>query len=255
MNKQNKKKLDLASVRLDYEGFRELAKNKELSQYEKIGFPDDYRKGYEQFILNDIVGKLTNLGEDKKIVLDIGPGCSELPKFLIDMCEAKNHKLVFCDSEEMLSFHENKPFLFKVAGMFPKILDQVCEVEPQYDVILCYSIFHYIFIDTNIWNFIDSCMKLLAPKGQLLIGDIPNISKRKRFFSSESGIKYHKEFMKTDNSPEVVYNIIEAEKIDDAVIMSVLMRAQIAGFDAYILPQNKNLPMYNRRDDILIVRP
>jgi hypothetical protein len=96
---------------------------------------------------------------------------------------------------------------------------------------------------------------LLAPGGQILIGDIPNISKRKRFFASGSGLRYHQEFMKTDQCPEVKFNTIEHDQIDDAVVFSLLQRARAQGFDAYVLPQASNLPMANRREDILITRP
>ena len=43
--------------------------------------------------------------------------------------------------------------------------------------------------------------------------------------------------------------------MDDAVILSIIMRAQAAGFNAYLMPQAQELPMSNRRDDILIVKP
>ena len=49
--------------------------------------------------------------------------------------------------------------------------------------------------------------------------------------------------------------LIEEEKMDDAVILSIIMRAQAAGFNAYLMPQAQELPMSNRRDDILIVKP
>ncbi len=247
--------IDLANISLDYEGFKALAKNNSLSDDEKIGFPDSYRKGFNEVIFLDITTKLTNLTKKNQTVLDIGPGCGELPKLLLKLCRDNQHKAVFCDSEEMLVSHPDERCLFKVPGMFPKTYNEVCEIAPQYDVILCYSVFHYITVDTNVWDFIDICLKLLKPGGQLLIGDIPNISKRKRFFSSEAGIKFHKEFMKTDLPPEVLFNEIELGKIDDSIILSVLMRSQSSGFDAYLVPQNINLPMSNRRDDILIVRP
>jgi hypothetical protein len=46
---------------------------------------------------------------------------------------------------------------------------------------------------------------------------------------------------------------VEAGKIDDAVIVSLLLRCRLAGFDAYVLPQGPDLPMANRREDVLIV--
>jgi SAM-dependent methyltransferase len=256
MNKKKKEPaIDFANIELDYEGFRGLAKDGNLSCYEKIGFPDSYRAGFEQNIFEDIVSKLTLLKETSQSVLDIGPGCSELPNLLIGLCNKNKHKLVFCDSQEMLNLHPDLPLLNKVPGMFPKTLPEVQKVEKQFDVILCYSVFHYIFVDTNVWDFLDACLILLKPGGQLLIGDIPNVSKRKRFFASENGKRYHKEFMNTSENPIVEYNKIENKKMDDAVIISLILRAQAAGYNAYLMKQNPALPMATRRDDILIERP
>jgi len=123
------------------------------------------------------------------------------------------------------------------------------------DAILCYSVLHYVLVDTAFFRFLDVSLSLLAPGGQMLIGDIPNISKRKRFFASETGIRFHQEFMKTTELPDVGFNRIEHDQIDDAVVFSLLQRSRAQGFDAYVLPQNPALPMANRREDILITRP
>ena len=61
--------------------------------------------------------------------------------------------------------------------------------------------------------------------------------------------------MKTKDRPRVEFNTIEHDQVDDAVVFSLLQRARAQGFDAYVLPQKVNLPMANRREDILIVRP
>ena len=45
------------------------------------------------------------------------------------------------------------------------------------------------------------------------------------------------------------------DKIDDSILVSLLLRARGQGFDAYLLPQRPTLPMANRREDLLIVRP
>lgn len=89
----------------------------------------------------------------------------------------------------------------------------------------------------------------------MLIGDIPNISKRRRFFSSPEGVKFHQHFMNTQSAPEVHFNSLERHKIDDSVILALLQRARNQGFDAYVLPQAPELPMANRREDLLIRRP
>jgi hypothetical protein len=61
--------------------------------------------------------------------------------------------------------------------------------------------------------------------------------------------------MKTIEQPDVVYNKIEHDLIDDAVVFALLQRARAQGFDAYVVPQTPDLPMANRREDILITRP
>jgi hypothetical protein len=116
-------------------------------------------------------------------------------------------------------------------------------------------VLHYILVDAAFFRFLDVSLSLLGAGGQFLIGDIPNISKRKRFLASETGVHFHQEFMKTADLPIVEFNQIEHDQIDDAVVMSLIQRARGQGFDAYVIPQDPNLPMANRREDILITRP
>jgi hypothetical protein len=48
---------------------------------------------------------------------------------------------------------------------------------------------------------------------------------------------------------------VETKKIDDGVVFGILQRYRNFGFDTYLLPQNDNLPIANRREDILIKKP
>lgn len=240
---------------IGFEDFRRFAQDESMSKYERIGFPDSYRQGYEPAIFDDICAKLTNLRRSGQQVVDIGPGCSDLPKMLVDLCKENRHSLTLIDSQEMLDLIDNTPFLEKLPAMYPHCPDWSAEHVGKVDVILCYSVLHYIFVDVSFFRFLDVSLSLLAPGGQMLIGDIPNVSKRKRFFSSEAGIRFHQNYMKTDEPPLVEFNRIEHEQIDDSVVMSLLQRARAQGFDAYLLPQGTALPMANRREDILIVRP
>src|SRR5207302_4489304 len=67
-----------------YESFRHLASDESLSKYERIGFPDSYRAGFEHRIFEDITAKLSQLLGPPGLVVDIGPGCSDLPALLIE---------------------------------------------------------------------------------------------------------------------------------------------------------------------------
>jgi hypothetical protein len=241
---------------LSYEGFRKLAANSSLSIYEKIGFPNAYREGYESAIFADILGKLTPLREKNKVILDIGPGCSELPQMLIHYCREQGHQLMLIDSKEMLDNLPDAEFIHKLIGYYPNETARFIEdYQGKVDSIIIYSVLQYVFAEGNIYDFFDKTLSLLNVGGQILIGDIPNISKRKRFFSSETGIQYHKEFMKTTEAPELEHLAIDFKMIDDAVIFGLMMRARQAGFDSYLLPQAHDLPMANRREDLLIQRP
>lgn len=241
---------------LTYEGFKTLATDETRSCYEKIGFPDSYRQGKEQAIFRDIVHKLPLLQQSEKVVVDIGCGCSEIPLMLIELCRKNNHELVLIDSAEMLNLIPDSPGVRKISGYYPTECPRfINEYTEKVDVIICYSVLHYIFNESNLFAFLDNSLNLLHDGGQFLIGDIPNISKRKRFFNSRNGIRFHQKFMNTAAIPQVTFNNIEAGEIDDAVIFSILQRCRMSGFDAYVVPQPEELPMANRREDIVINRP
>jgi hypothetical protein len=240
---------------LSFGDFKNLAQDSNLSKYEKIGFPDDYRQGKEELIFQDILVKLSRLQDSGKVVLDIGPGCSDLPVLLLNWCEQYNHHLIWVDSAEMLAQLPDKPCIEKIAAYYPDCTDLFEAYVGKVDIVIAYSLLHYIFQEGNVWQFLDASLSLLNAGGQMLIGDIPNNSKRKRFFASAAGIEFHRAFMKTTDSPEVCFNTLESGKIDDAVVLGLVNRARNQGFDAYLLPQAKSLPMANRREDILVCRP
>ncbi len=243
-------------AKLTYEDFKALAKDPNLSQYEKIGFPDEYRARKEENIFLDIENKLGNLKKKNQLVLDIGPGCSGLAFMIIDFCRKQGHTLVLIDSQEMLNHLPDESFIVKIPAYYPQeclwVFDKYAG---SFNVILSYSVLHYVFAEGNLFDFLDRSLSLLADDGEVLLGDIPNISKRKRFFSSRNGIEFHKKYTGSDEEPEVSFNILEPGQIDDAVIAGIIARCQFSGFDAYCLPQPADLPMSNRRDDIFIRKP
>ena len=241
---------------LNYNDFRRMALDQNLSANEKIGFPEHYRQGYGEAIYCDILKKIPKLNNENSCVLDIGPGCSELSQLIIRHSKEHQQQLILVDSKEMLSLlPDDDNLIKKISGFYPDCRQEITDIGLKFDVILCYSVFHYIFVEASFWRFIDVSLELLAEGGQMLIGDIPNVSKRKRFFASSNGINFHQNFMETADIPEVDFRAIEFDKIDDAVILSVIMRVRSQGCDAYWLPQPSDLPMHNRREDILIFKP
>ena len=241
-------------ARLTFEDFRTLATDESLSPVQKIGFPESYRAGAEEAIVADIVLKLPALADSGKRILDIGPGCSPLAEMLLDRCAERGHELVLVDSPEMLAQLPDRPGVTKVPGAFPAPA-ALPGREGQFDAILAYSVLHYVFVDANPFAFLDRALELLAHGGALLLGDVPNGSKRKRFLLSPAGVAFHKRFMQTDEPPLVEFNQVEPGTLDDAAVLGLLARARAAGCDAYVLPLAAGLPLANRREDILVVKP
>lgn len=239
-----------------FDSFRKAALNTELSAYEKIGFPNDYRQGKEEAIWADILSKLTNLHKPGQLVLDIGPGCSDLPRFMITHCQQLQHQLVLADSAEMLALLPDGPRVTKLPGYYPRDSQQLFATHTgKVNVILVYSVLQYVFVEGNLFDFLDRSVDLLAEGGEMLIGDIPNVSLRKRFFASPAGIRYHQQFMQTTEEPVVRFNTLDQGALDDGIVFGILMRFRLAGYDAYVLPQSPQLPMANRREDVLIRKP
>ena len=240
---------------LSFGAFARLARDPTLSKYEKIGFPDSYRAGYEPAIFADIRRKLTPLSQKGALIMDIGPGCSDLPLMVVNCCQAAGHELLLIDTQEMLDLLPNEPLITKIRGPYPHCKDRLKAYIGRLDAILCYSVLQYIFAEGNVFEFLDVSLELLAQGGSMLIGDIPNESMRRRFLSSEVGTAFHQRHHGPGTRPEInVMGTMEG-KIDDTVILALLARARAAGAHAYVLEQGADLPMANRREDILIRKP
>ena len=144
----------------------------------------------------------------------------------------------------------------KIPGIFPDdVQNELLSYSGNIDGIIAYSVIQYIFTFGNLWNFLDYTLSLLSPGGEILFGDIPNQSMRKRFFSSDTGKRAHRNFTGCDDEPIINYNTLNPLQIDDSVVFAMLSRARLQGFHAWVLPQFIDTPMSNRREDILIRRP
>jgi hypothetical protein len=77
---------------------------------------------------------------------------------------------------------------------------------------------------------------------------------RRRFLASPAGELFLRRAPAGTPSPPAGA-VIEHRRLDDAVLVGLLSRARAAGFHAFLMPQARGLPMADRREDMLIVRP
>lgn len=256
IRKENAEKIDFTKFEgLTFEDFRRRARDDSLDDCEKIGFPAVYRKGYERYILSDIRSKLKGLRSRNKIVLDIGCGCGELALMIIRLCGDNGSRLLLVDSREMLSRLPDEDFIEKFPCRFPDCRKLLSSYRGKVDAIIVYSVIQHVFLEGNIFSFLDKACELLSEGGEMLIGDIPNISKRNRFFTSRAGVEYHKAFTGKDEPPQVNPYDLGENRLDDGVMAGILLRYRNMGLDTYLLPQGEKLPLHNRREDILIRKP
>jgi hypothetical protein len=143
-----------------------------------------------------------------------------------------------------------------VQGPFPTCRREVDAWVGRVDALICYSVLQYVFLDGNFFSFVDTALEMLAPGGRMLLGDIPNASRRRRFLASAAGEAAHRIYTNDPEAvPDVTFNKSVPGEIDDAVVLGLLARVRSAGFEAWVVPQPASLPMANRREDIMIERP
>ena len=152
------------------------------------------------------------------LVIDIG--CGVLTRRLVEFCASNGHELVLLDSPEMLDELPEAPQTDEYSGR----ADAVALVP-------------------------------LAPGGALLIGDVPNISKRNRFFASERGVAFHWAFMGSSEAIRMSTSTRSSAEKSTIRSSSACWRARAQGFDAFVLPQPPDLRLANRREDIFMRRP
>lgn len=236
---------------LSYSTFKMMAKDHNLTKNEKIGFPKIYRDNLDEVIFNDMLKKIPNLNKANQTILDIGCGCGTLIDLLLKHCNKMQSTIHLNDSKEMLSLLPDGSDIIKWNGKFQDNSLMHNTLHHKLDVIICYSVFQYIINDISTKKFINLLKPLLKPGGQVIIGDIPNFSSKLRFLNTKEGKEYYKNV-----NPSILKNNYKfsknEKKIDDRLIIKFLSLSKDISFNAWLMPQVPQLPLSNRRDDIII---
>ena len=215
------------------------------------------QKEDERNILPDIVNKLDLHPSDVCLEIGCGVGNLLIPlSFLVKSITGVDHPN--CISGLKARFTgENMRLISK------NFLDCSQDELGCFDKILVYSVLHYLSNRNEVENFVGKALSLLLPGGKMLLGDIPNISRKQRFLKSEKGKEFDNIWKEKNRSPSEA--MAEAEKyladdpnlviLDDAMVLSLMAFIRGQEYHTYILPQSMNLPFGHTREDILVEKP
>lgn len=208
----------------------------------------------ERSILLDVIEKLQI--EPRDLLLDIGCNVGNLLiplSFLTKQATGIDHPSCL----EGLKKRFGGDNLRLLPGDF---LDMA--IAGPFDKILCYSVLHYLSNKEEVFDFIAKALQLLAPGGRILLGDIPNRSRKQRFTNSQSGREFERLWQEAahDRDDRAVAALELAPdpalvQFDDELLLEICRRCRAEGFDAYVLRQPSHLPFGNTREDILVIRP
>ena len=201
----------------------------------------------EKGIFADVSKKLDLKPVDS--VLEIGCGVGQIlipASFMVSQATGVDHPKILSALRRRFPVDE----IELIPGNF---LDLKFDEDCQFNKVLVYSVLQTLPDWKTIELFLSRALRLVAPGGKILIGDIPNTSKKQRFLSTEQGLAFHKEWRK--KTPESKLTGIEkpptAAEIDDSRIQEILQILEDNGFEADRMNQPKTLPFSNSREDIL----
>jgi cyclopropane fatty-acyl-phospholipid synthase-like methyltransferase len=237
--------------RVSFENYQHLAQLPDTSNTVVAG-RYVFQREAERKILFDLLYKLKLEVTDELLEIGCGPGNLLMP--LSCFCA----RATGIDNEGAITRLEHRLTNDNVVTCMPGNFLDMDLPASQFDKILIYSVLHYLSDKAEILRFVERALPILKPGGLMLLGDIPNTSKKIRFGNSISGQmiakKWAEQIMVADGTlPEKITQDHKLVIFDDALVLDVVAFIREKGFDAYLLPQPLDLPFGGSREDILVV--
>jgi cyclopropane fatty-acyl-phospholipid synthase-like methyltransferase len=209
----------------------------------------------QRLIVRDVIEKLSVGPDDDLLEIGCGPfGTTLVP--LAFMCAS----VTGLDHEEVIAAlrgrHIGPPELHTVCGNFLDV-----ELHESFSKVLVYSMLHYL---ASLDEAIDVSLKagrLLRPGGRMLLGDLPNTDKKRRFLATDAGRRFDEEWRSSARSAghsQPAASLDDDHELlgafDDDGILMLVSSLRGEGFEAYVVPQPRDLPFGHTREDVLVLR-
>ncbi len=245
----------MAQPKTIYDGYGELSARATCATALAGRYPT--QAAAETLIAGDVAAKLA-LGPTHTL-LEIGCGVGNLLiplSFRVATATGVDHPAIVARARTRFA----DPSLAWIEGQFPDVV-----LAGPFDRILIYSVVHYLDSLAAVEDFLDRALDLLAPGGRLLIGDLPNSDRKRRFQASPAGQAFETEWRAMSiGAADAAERRAQAEAFggttslgafSDADILALLGRYRRCGCHTYVLAQDPALPFGHTREDLVIVKP
>ncbi len=236
---------------VSFENYQHIAQMTEASNTEVAG-RYMFQQEAERRILSDLLIKLDLKVTDSLLEIGCGPGNLLVP--LASFCA----QATGIDNEAAIArLNERLANGIEITGITGNFLEMNLPAT-SFDKIIIYSVLQYMSNQEEAFNFIDRALSLLQPGGRLVLGDLPNRTKKFRFASSNAGqqtaMKWAELVKGSGSHPmEVTESDSSLVAVDDSFVVDLMMYIRNKGFEAYVLPQPLDLPFGGSREDILVM--
>lgn len=149
-----------------------------------------------------------------------------------------------------------------IAGPWP---EAAAQLQGSYDAILIYSVIQCLPGPGEAREFLERAADFLAPGGRMLVGDLPNSDKKRRFLSTDFGRSFEQQYIQrradaVDADRQAMQKAFELARpmtdfVSDEFLLDLCASFRRRGFHAYLLPQGGNVPFHMTREDLLVERP
>ncbi len=204
----------------------------------------------EKAIVNDLIKKLALDGHDHLIEIGCGTGNLLIPmSFLVEKATGIDHPNCI---EKLTS--RSMPENLNLVGF--DFLKWTNEANDSYDKVVIYSVLHCLKDPTQVFQFVDKALALLAPGGRLLLGDIPNTDLKARFTGSQEGqafaLQWQDQLANSETAEVPFEQTFTTVEFNDDLVLDLLRHIRAQGYEAHLFPQPAHLPFGHTREDILV---